>query len=140
MTESSIASSRDSATDTPTRPLWRGIRRGLLHRCPECGKGRLYSDYLKIEDVCEHCNHALGEYRADDGPAYITMLLVGHLVVAPLLLFPFIWQWSPYVVVPLTLGPLAALVLMVLPRVKGAFLGVLWATKAQPDDQSSSSP
>ena len=69
--------------------------------------------------------------------AYITMLLVGHLVVAPLLFFPFIWQWSPYVVVPLTLGPLAALVLMVLPRVKGAFMGVLWATKAEaPADAS----
>ena len=129
MTESTMASPHDSAPDTHDNRFWLGVRRGLAHRCPECGKGRLYRDYLKIEDSCEVCAHPLGEYRADDGPAYITILLVGHLVVAPLLLFPFIWQWPPAVVVPLTLGPLAALVLMTLPRVKGAFLGALWATK-----------
>ena len=134
MTESTMASPHDSAPDTHDNRFWLGVRRGLAHRCPECGKGRLYRDYLKIEDSCEVCAHPLGEYRADDGPAYITILLVGHLVVAPLLLFPFIWQWPAAVVVPLTLGPLAALVLMTLPRVKGAFLGALWATKAQHDN------
>ena len=129
ITESTMASPHVTAPDTHDNPFWLGVRRGLAHRCPECGKGRLYRDYLKIEDSCEVCAHPLGEYRADDGPAYITILLVGHLVVAPLLLFPFIWQWPAAVVVPLTLGPLAALVLMTLPRVKGAFLGALWATK-----------
>lgn len=127
-----MASPHDSAPQGRVRPLWLGVKRGLAHRCPECGEGRLYRDYLKIDDVCETCGHPLGDYRADDGPAYITILLVGHLVVAPLLLFPFIWEWPAAVVVPLTLGPLAALVLMALPRVKGAFLGALWATKAAP--------
>ena len=134
MTESTMASPQESAPDTHDRPLWLGVRRGLAHRCPECGQGRLYRDYLKIEDACEVCGHALGRYRADDGPAYVTILLVGHLVVAPLLFFPFIWEWPAAIVVPLTLGPLAALVLMTLPRVKGAFLGALWATKARAPD------
>ena len=134
MTESTMASPQESAPDTHDRPLWLGVRRGLAHRCPECGQGRLYRDYLKIEEACEVCGHALGQYRADDGPAYITILLVGHLVVAPLLLFPFIWQWPAAIVVPLTLGPLAALVLMALPRGKGAVLGALWATKARAPD------
>ena len=129
MTESTIVSPPESAPETQSRPLWLGVRRGLAHRCPECGKGRLYRDYLKVDDFCEACGHALGEYHADDGPAYITILLTGHLVVAPLLLFPFIWQWPAQVVLPLTLGPLAALILMTLPRVKGAFLGALWAVK-----------
>jgi len=107
-----------------------GIKRGLAHRCPECGEGRLYRSYLKIEDFCEACGHALGHYRADDGPAYLTILLIGHLIVAPLLLFPFIWEWPAQYVLPMTLIPIAALILLVLPRVKGAFLGVLWATRS----------
>lgn len=134
MTESAIPSPHERASDTHARPLWVGVRRGLAHRCPECGKGRLYSSYLKVEPACEVCRHPLGEYRADDGPAYLTILLLGHVVVAPLLLFPFIWQWPATVVVPLTLGPLAALVLMALPRVKGAFLGALWAVKGPPEE------
>ncbi|HYG28031.1 MAG TPA: DUF983 domain-containing protein [Caulobacteraceae bacterium] len=114
----------------PAHPVSLGLKRGLAHRCPSCGEGRLYRAYLKVEDVCEACGHGLGAYRADDGPAYLTILLIGHLVVAPLLLFPFIWEWSAAIVLPLTLIPLAALILLVLPRIKGAFIGVLWATKA----------
>lgn len=130
MTESTIAP-HETASETHDRPLWLGVRRGLAHRCPECGQGRLYRDYLKVEAVCDVCGHALGQYRADDGPAYVTVLLVGHLIVAPLLFFPFIWQWPAAVVLPLTLGPLAAMVLMTLPRVKGAFVGALWASKGE---------
>ena len=127
-----------TATPKPAaNPVMLGLRRGLAHRCPACGEGRLYRAYLKVEDVCEACGHALGAYRADDGPAYLTILLIGHLVVAPLLLFPFIWQWSAAVVLPLTLVPLALLILAVLPRIKGAFIGVLWATKTRHIDQAA---
>jgi uncharacterized protein (DUF983 family) len=131
MTEGTMIPTAESETahTTRERPVWLGVKRGLMHRCPACGEGRLYRAYLKIEDVCEVCAHPLGEYRADDGPAYLTILLIGHLVVAPLLLFPFIWQWPAQYVLPLTLIPIALLVLLLLPRIKGAFLGVLWATK-----------
>jgi uncharacterized protein (DUF983 family) len=104
-----------------------GMKRGVRHRCPNCGEGRLYTRYLKVDLDCEVCGHDLARYPADDGPAYFTILIIGHLVVAPLLLFPFIWKMSPVLVVPLTVLPLAALTLMLLPRVKGAVIGALWA-------------
>jgi len=104
-----------------------GMKRGVRHRCPNCGEGRLYTRYLKVDLDCEVCGHDLARYPADDGPAYFTILIIGHLVVAPLLLFPFIWKMSPVLVVPLTVVPLAALTLILLPRVKGAVIGALWA-------------
>jgi uncharacterized protein (DUF983 family) len=104
-----------------------GMRRGLRHRCPNCGEGRLYRRYLKVEPDCEVCGHELGRYPADDGPAYFTILIIGHLFVAPLLIFPFIWKASPWLVVPLTILPLAGLTLVLLPRVKGVVIGALWA-------------
>lgn len=110
-------------------PMLVGLARGVRHRCPECGEGHLYRSYLKVEPICESCGHALGSYPADDGPAYFTILLVGHLVVAPLLFFPWIWEASPWIVAPLTLIPLAALTLLLLPRVKGAVIGALWAIR-----------
>ena len=124
MTE--VASSPAENSTRPTNPIWLGMRRGAMHKCPNCGVGKLYRGYLKVVGECEHCGHVLGNYRADDGPAYFTILLVGHLVVAPLMLMPFIWQWSPAVVLPLTMIPLAVLTLAVLPRIKGAFIGLLW--------------
>jgi uncharacterized protein (DUF983 family) len=120
-------------TDAPASPkpshrsdFVRGLRRGLAHRCPNCGEGRLYARYLKVESFCSVCDHELASYPADDGPAYFTILIVGHLIVAPLLLFPIIWQAPAAVVLPLTLIPLAVLTLLLLPRIKGAFIGALW--------------
>ena len=104
-----------------------GFKRGVLHRCPNCGEGRLYTRYLKVEPDCEVCGHDLAHYPADDGPAYFTILIIGHLFVAPLLFFPFIWKMPPLLVVPMTIIPLGALTLMLLPRVKGAVIGALWA-------------
>lgn len=80
------------------------------------------------------CAHDLDRYPADDGPAYFTILLVGHLVIAPLLLFPLIWRAPAAVIVPLTLIPLACLTVMVLPRVKGAVIGALYHLKVSRDD------
>jgi uncharacterized protein (DUF983 family) len=103
------------------------MKRGLMHRCPHCGEGRLYRAYLKVADACPACGHELGQYRADDGPAYFTILLVGHLVVAPMLAVYFFWKGPIAVILPLTLVLLAVITLSVLPRVKGAFLGLLYS-------------
>jgi len=116
-------------SSTPAPSLLTGLKRGLLHRCPNCGEGHLYTRYLKVDPECEVCGHDLGEYPADDGPAYFTILIIGHLFVAPLLLFPFIWKAPVGLVLPLTVLPLAALTLALLPRVKGAVIGALWAIK-----------
>lgn len=115
-----------------------GLKRGILHRCPNCGDGRLYIRYLKVDADCEACGHDLADYPADDGPAYFTILIIGHLFVAPLLLFPFIWKAPVGLVLPLTVLPLAALTLLLLPRVKGAVIGALWAIKLRKADDTQS--
>jgi len=80
-----------------------------------------------VEPRCGVCDHDLAKYPADDGPAYFTILIVGHLLVAPLLLFPIIWQAPVWIVVPATLIPLAVATLVLLPVVKGWFIGLLHA-------------
>lgn len=119
----------DSMSSNSTPSVLTGLKRGLMHRCPNCGDGRLYVRYLKVDPDCEACGHDLADYPADDGPAYFTILIIGHLFVAPLLLFPFIWKAPVGLVLPLTVLPLAALTLVLLPRVKGAVIGALWAIK-----------
>ena len=49
--------------------------------------------YLKVRDACPVCSEALHHQRADDGPAYMTILIVGHLL-APLLLIVYT-KWRP---------------------------------------------
>ena len=59
-------------------PLRRSVFRGLAGRCPACGKGALFWRYLKINGRCEVCDADLARYPADDGPAYLTILLIGR--------------------------------------------------------------
>ena len=104
-----------------------GVGRGLKLRCPNCGEGKLFRAYLKVRAPCSVCGNDNGRYPADDGPAYLTILLVGHLVIAPTLLFPFVWEWNPWVVAGLLLPILLGVVLAALPFIKGGFIGLLWA-------------
>lgn len=114
-------------------PLPRSVFRGLKGRCPACGRGRLFWKYLKVESRCEACDHDLAQYPADDGPAYLTILLTGHLVVAPMLFFPIVWQ-EPAKSLPFVLTGLAAFTLTVLPRVKGGWVGLMYALGVRASD------
>ncbi len=123
------------AMTTPQRPgFLTALNRGLKGRCPACGEGRLFWRYLKVEPTCPACSHDLAQYPADDGPAYFTILIVGHVIVAPLLLFPFIWQAPVAVVLAATLLPLTGATLLLLPRIKGAFIGGLYALGVKESD------
>ena len=123
------------AMTTPPRPgFLTALNRVLKGRCPACGEGKLFWRYLKVEPTCPACAHDLAQYPADDGPAYFTILIVGHVIVAPLLLFPFIWQAPVAVVLVSTLLPLTGLTLLLLPRIKGAFIGGLYALGVKEKD------
>ena len=109
------------------------LSRGLRGRCPHCGEGRLFRTYLKVNPACPACGVDLARYPADDGPAYFTILIVGHLVIVPVLFIPWVWQGPTLVTVPVTLGFLAAVTLALLPIVKGAFIGHMAFLRATAD-------
>ncbi|MGB3245253.1 MAG: DUF983 domain-containing protein [Sulfitobacter sp.] len=109
------------------RPLWPALRKGWRGKCPHCGNGPLLKSYLKVNDDCTVCHQEFHHHRADDGPAYLTILIVGHLMI-PLLHLVFV-TFRPE---PLTLFTIFAvgsvgLSLYLLPRLKGALIGFQWA-------------
>lgn len=123
-------------TATPTapgaeeeRPLGRAMRNGWRRRCPNCGSGPLLKSYLKVHEECSVCREDLSHQRADDGPAYLTILIVGHLM-APLLLIVFeTWRPEPLVLFTIFAIGCVSLSLYLLPRLKGAVIGFQWARR-----------
>ncbi|WP_022684411.1 DUF983 domain-containing protein [Sphingobium bisphenolivorans] len=63
------------------RPLGPALALALKGRCPACGEGRMFGRFLKPASACGHCGQAWDVSRADDFPAYIVILLLGHLLV-----------------------------------------------------------
>jgi len=111
----------------PKRDVLQAIGRGFRGRCPKCGEGKLFRAFLKVADNCSRCGQDFTPHRADDLPAYLVIIIVGHIVV-PLALWietdyapPVALQLAIYL--PLTL--VASLEL--LQPVKGAVGGLQWA-------------
>ena len=121
-------------SQTPTvpetdRPLKPALILGWRRLCPNCGSGPMLRGYLTVRENCPICGEAFHHHRADDGPAYLTILIVGHLM-APLILIAFT-KFRPD---PLTLAAVfsvgtVALSLFLLPRLKGALVALQWAKR-----------
>jgi len=87
------------------------------------------SGYLKVNDTCDVCNEKLGHHRADDGPAYITILISGH-ILAPLMLIVFEVFRPNAVIMTVSFSIFfVAIALFTLPRIKGALVALQWAKR-----------
>lgn len=111
----------------PKRDVWQAMKRGFRGRCPRCGEGKVFRAFLKVADNCSVCGQDFSHHRADDLPAYLVIVIVGHIIV-PLALWietdyapPVALQLAIYL--PLTLVASLAL----LQPVKGAVVALQWA-------------
>jgi len=102
------------------------LLRGVFKSCPQCGKGRTLHSYLKVRPECTECGESLGHIRADDFPPYLTMVIVGHIIVPLLLLSE--QYYAPPTLFQMTVWPIAALTLMgiMLPISKGFCVNLIW--------------
>lgn len=119
----------DRKNSIAERELRPALLRGWRRRCPNCGSGPLMQGYLKVRDDCAVCAEPLHHQRADDGPAYLTILIVGH-VMAPLILIVFTrLRPDPIVLATVFSIGCVALSLFLLPRLKGLMVGFQWAKR-----------
>ena len=125
MTQIDVTMTSDLEERPAKAAMWRGLRR----RCPNCGQGSMFEGYLKVADSCPACGEELSHHRADDGPAYLTILVVGHLM-APLLHVGFTrFRPDPLVMATVFTIGCVALSLYLLPRLKGLVVGIQWAKR-----------
>jgi uncharacterized protein (DUF983 family) len=111
------------------RNLKIALKLGWQRRCPNCGQGDLMRTYLKTRNACDMCDQVFSHHRADDGPAYLTILVCGH-ILAPLLMI--VWEALRPDPLVMALGLCAGfitLALYLLPRFKGAFVALQWAKR-----------
>ena len=105
-------------------------------KCPKCGESQLLHSYLKVNHACDECGQDPTHSRADDGPAYLTILVVCHIAG-----FVLHWVYANFSPEPLfvALGigmSTIVLALFLLPRMKGPIIGVQWAKRMHGFGQS----
>jgi uncharacterized protein (DUF983 family) len=119
------------------RDVWTAIKRGFRGRCPRCGEDRLFRAFLKVDDNCSVCDLDFTPHRADDLPAYLVIVIVGHIVVPTALLIET--NYAPPVALQLAIYLPMTLVasLLLLQPVKGAVVGVQWALRMHGFDENA---
>lgn len=122
------------------RPLWRAIGNGLKLRCPKCGEGKLFRGYLKVADECPVCGEHFHHHRADDLPAYLSIVIVGHVIVGLLMHFEMQGTISPWIYLATLLPLTLILTLALLPPIKGGVVGLQWANRMHGFDPNHTDP
>jgi uncharacterized protein (DUF983 family) len=119
---------RDSV-NAEKRDLWTAMKRGFRCRCPRCGEGKLFRAFLKVDNNCSVCGLDFTPHRADDLPAYLVIVIVGHIVVPAALMIET--NYSPPVALQLAIYLPFTLIasLVLLQPVKGAVVGLQWALR-----------
>jgi uncharacterized protein (DUF983 family) len=109
----------------PVPPLSVALGRGILGRCPACGRTHLFAGFLRVVQQCASCHAPLGSAHADDAPPYFVILITGHIVIPAMLIMQKFGDPSNLeltaIFVPLTL----LLAVGLLRPVKGGVLAVL---------------
>ena len=118
------------------RDVWQAMARGLKCRCPNCGEGKIFRAFLKVADNCSVCGENLSHHRADDLPAYLVIVVVGHIIV-PIALW-IETNYAPSMLLQLAFYLPFTLIasLLLLQPVKGAVVGMQWAFRMHGFDES----
>lgn len=110
-----------------SRSVKDAIFKGVRCKCPNCGEGDLFHKWLKVSPTCNKCGEELFHERAQDFPPYITISIVGHIVVTMVLLVEanFVLSMNTHLMIWIPLA--TALTLALMQPVKGGVVGMQWA-------------
>lgn len=102
----------------------------LMLTCPNCGKAKLFARYLKQVDICPNCVVKWADYPADDGPAWCTILVVGHIMASIAVTAAIKTDWDVWKITTALAIASILLSLAMLPFAKAIFVAVIWKTGA----------
>jgi uncharacterized protein (DUF983 family) len=117
-----------SNDDYPPQPP---VAAGLAGRCPRCGQGRMFSNFITIAPRCNVCGLDFAFADAGDGPAIFVMLLAGFVIVGFALFLEVTYE-PPFWVYLVVFVPLTLIVCVGMLRpLKGVLVALQYRNKAE---------
>jgi len=106
----------------------KAVARGFSMKCPNCGQGALFGRFLKVTSNCSKCGEDFTPQQADDLPAYLVIVVVGHVVVPALLAVEVAYSPPAWLQLAIWLPVTLFSSLGLLQPTKGAIVGLQWQT------------
>ena len=117
------------ATESAERDWKLAAVRGGAGRCPCCGAAPLFAGWLKPVARCAACGQDWSAQRADDFPAYLVILILGHVLVPIVVAVNLAWDWPEGLQMILWPALATLLAVAMIRPAKGAVIGVQWALR-----------
>jgi uncharacterized protein (DUF983 family) len=73
------------------------LHAGLACTCPRCGKGKLFSGFLKVAPTCPVCGLDLSAEDSGDGPAVFLIFILGFTIAPVAVIFGLVTDWPVWV-------------------------------------------
>ena len=105
---------------------WAAMLRGLRGCCPRCGETRLFFRFLKPVSKCLRCDQDWTHQQADDFPAYVSILVTGHLMAPLIIGLTRDADLSPTAMISIILPTALVLMISILQPAKGAIIALQW--------------
>jgi len=103
------------------------MTRGAAGRCPACGQAALFSRFLRPVAFCPSCGQDWTHQKADDLPAYLVVLILGHILVPLVVAVNLRFDVATGIQMILWPGLAAILAMLMIQPAKGAVIGLQWA-------------
>lgn len=105
------------------------LKRSFLCVCPGCGKHKLFKSYITQVPQCIGCKIEWKSFQAHDGPAWLTIFLVGH-ILAPIMIFTEMnADWSQWISAMIWSSAALILSFLLLSPIKALFMTIMWRNK-----------
>ncbi len=111
------------------REIFPAMMKGMRGKCPSCGETKLFTKGLKVQDKCSVCHEEFHHHRADDLPAYLNIFVVGHVVVAMIMMaltWKLVGMWTGMF---LTIFVAILVSILLMRPLKGMVVGAQWAMR-----------
>ncbi len=115
-----------SGAAQPATSKFAAMLRGARGRCPNCGEGKLFGSFLKVAETCNHCGEELNHHRADDLPAYLIVVILGHILVPGVVWVEVVYSPSYWVHAAIWLPVTLVVAVGLLQPCKGAVVATEW--------------
>ena len=105
---------------------WESILRGARSRCPRCNEAKLFTRFLKVVAACPHCRQDWTHQQADDFPAYVSILLTGHIMAPIIIALVQETALSLAALAAIIVSSMLILMIGILQPAKGATIALQW--------------
>ena len=118
--------------ETTQAPL---IGAALRCRCPRCGRGAVYSGYLKVVERCAECGLTLASNDSADGPAVFLLFVIGFIALPLAFWLNAVFDLPGWAFLAISCGLIVGMTLALLPPAKAFVLGLQY--RHRPEDFES---